>query len=98
MTDTPIPTVTHPVATEFPEGNITTSSDYFVPDPQPGSIGFWERIAKSGAATLASIGILVVWIVMIFTGIVYPADFRYAYGAALAFLFGKGLLTAFTSK
>jgi len=62
------------------------------------NLSTWERIAKSGAATITSVGVLVAWMVMIFTGVSYPSEFQYAYGASLAFLFGKGLLTAFTSK
>jgi hypothetical protein len=67
-------------------------------DPAPGSFSFWAAVIKLGAPTITSIALVVVWVVMIFTSVAYPADFRYAYMGALVFLLGKGLLTYFKTN
>ena len=63
-----------------------------MPDNQ--QIGFWERIARSGAATMTSLAIITVGIIMIFLAIDFTKEFTVAWWAALAFLFGKGLVTS----
>jgi hypothetical protein len=53
-------------------GTLTTSSDIYVADPQPGTVSFWERIGKLGILGTATIGLLSVSSYLVIKGIEVP--------------------------
>jgi len=69
-----------------------------VADPQPGSVSFWERIARSGAQTLMSVAIIIFCGVMAYLGRDMGKQFEVAFWAALVWLFGAGFLTVIKGK